>query len=254
MVTVQGLNASRVMHGANNTTTASLANGVPSRDASRELNLPPVTVLGVTLFLCLVIFISVFGNILALVMFRVCREVRNITSYFIISLCCSDLMVTAFSMPFWISFIHIGWPSKENGAPYKLWICLDIFCGCFSITNLALISVERYVYIVHPFHYDNIFTKQRALIAVAATPVYSLVACILGYIRMSTNSPGLVMPLLFTAYVIPVGVMGFTYGCIFQVTRSHCKFLAEQKADRKRFISVEMTRMNSEYILKYVGK
>ena len=215
-----------------------------SSDSTSKLQLSPITVISVTAFLCLVIFISVIGNIITLIMFRVCRELRNITSYFIINLCISDLAVAAFSMPFWISFIHTGWPSKENGAVYTLWICLDIFCGCFSITNLTLISMERYVYIMYPLQYDRIITKKRALILVAITPFYSLVACLLGYVRMVTDSAGLIIPVVCTAYIVPVAIMGYAYGSIYEVTRTHYKFLDEQRKDRKRFISQEMDRLN----------
>ena len=220
-----------------------------SKETSSKIKLSPTTVVGVTSFLCLVIFISVFGNIIALIIFRLCRELRNITSFFIINLCISDLMVAAFSLPFWISYIHTGWPSKEDGAVYKLWICLDIFCGCFSITNLTLISIERYTYIVYPLSYESIITKRRALFLMGVTPVYSIVACLLGYLRMSTDSPGLVIPILFAAYVIPVAIMGYAYGHIFQVTKLHCEFIAAQKKDRKRFISLEMTEspFNGQY-------
>lgn len=211
-----------------------------SNDASNEINLSSAAVVCLTSFLCLVIVISFFGNIIAIIAFGMCQELRTITCYFVVNLCISDLMVAAFSLPFWVSFIYTGWPSRKDGAAYQIWISLDIFCGCFSITNLSLISLERYAFIVHPLQYENLITKKRALKLMAITPVYSFVTTIISYIRMSSGTPELIVVVLLAAYVVPVAVMTYTYGHVFLVTRAHFDFTAEQKDTRKRLLAFVM--------------
>ncbi len=74
--------------------------------------------IGLTILLCIVIIISVFGNSFALIAFRISRKLRSVTNYFIINLCIADLCVALLSMPFWISFLLTGWPNKKSWAVY----------------------------------------------------------------------------------------------------------------------------------------
>ncbi|XP_065070581.1 muscarinic acetylcholine receptor M1-like [Rhopilema esculentum] len=202
------------------------------------LGLSPTTIIIVTTFLCFVIVVAVVGNVIALVALHVCRELRDTTCYFITNLCISDLLVSFLSLPFWISFIQSGWPSKEDGLVYKLWICLDIFCGSFSISNLVLISIERYIYIVYPLNFESIITKRRAKWLTAATPVYGIIASMIGFVRMMAKNPYLIIPVVFLTYVIPVAVMCFANGNTYLVTMSHFKFIEQQEKDRRRLISL----------------
>ena len=202
------------------------------------LGLSPTTIIIVTTFLCFVIVVAVIGNIIALVALHVCRELRVTTCYFITNLCISDLLVSFLSLPFWISFIQSGWPSKEDGLVYKLWICLDIFCGSFSISNLVLISIERYIYIVYPLNFESIINKRRAKLLTAATPVYGIIASMIGFVRMMAKNPYLIIPVVFLTYVIPVAVMCFANGNTYLVTMSHFKFIEQQEKDRRRLISL----------------
>ncbi len=128
-----------------NTTPTSNITRHPVPDTVSPTGISFTSTVVVTGLLCITIIITLFGNNIALAAFFVSRELRKITYYFIVNLCISDLTVAVLSMPFWISFVITGWPNNQSGAIYTFWLCLDVFCGSWSIMSLAMISIERYV-------------------------------------------------------------------------------------------------------------
>ena len=216
-----------------------------SNKFNHDINLSSTVTIALTTFLSVVIIVSSFGNAAAIILFAVCQELRTITWYFIIGLCTSDLLTTFVTLPFWVSLINAGWPSREDGVAYMVWISMDIFCGCMSIINLSLVSVERYTSIVHSMHYESMMTKKRAIIMIATSVVYSLATATFGYIRMSKNLPFMIIFVLLAAYIVPVSILSYTHWSMFLVTRKHCKFEAEHEKLRRRLNAMEMTELNS---------
>ena len=95
--------------------------------------------------LAFLIVFTIFGNILVCAAFYLCRELRNVTNYFVVSLAVADLLVGFVCMPFWLTYLIKQWPDpKRNHEFYTLWICLDIVSGTSSIMNLVAISVDRF--------------------------------------------------------------------------------------------------------------
>ena len=188
----------------------------------------------VTCFLCIVIFITVFGNCFAITAVRMSRELRHITYYFIINLCISDLFVVLLSIPFWISYLLTGWPNNKSGSIYIAWISLDIFYGTWSIMSQTAISIERYLSIVYPLRYKTIVTKKRAWIALAFVLAYSSLTSSLGYVQVSTNESKVSAGIFVLAYVIPVVIQVLTHRKIFSEARRQRKFIVQEENDRKR--------------------
>ena len=167
-------------------------------------------------FLCIVIIFTVLGNGTALVSYCVSHELHKITYYFIVNLCISDITVATLSMPFWVSFVLTGWPNNQSGTIYTFWICLDMFCGTWSIMSLAMISVERHMSIVYPMKYSYLMTNRRAAVMIAFVFVCSSGASLLGY--METIDPVNIKAyyIFFLAFVIPVSIKIYCYARIYK--------------------------------------
>ena len=208
-------------------------------------NATTLNVVFVTCFLCIVIFITVFGNSLALIAFRLSRELRHVTYYFIINLCISDLSIALLSMPFWISYLLTGWPNSKSGAIYSVWICLDIFYGTWSIMSLAVISIDRYIFIIYPLRYKNIVQKRRAWLAVAFVLAYGTFTSCLGYVKISVNKPIVSAGIFALAYVIPVLIQMFTYRRIYCEARRQRHFTMQQAKVRQHLCEQQDT-MNTD--------
>lgn len=223
-----------------NTTSSSYKThtGIVATLTQRQVSLTPnattVNVVLVTCFLCIVIIIAVLGNSFALIAFKISRELRRVTYYFIINLCISDIFVALLSMPFWISYLLTGWPSNKSGVIYSIWINLDIFCGTWSITSLAVISIERYIFVIYPLRYVHLVTKKRAWLAVAFVLAYSTFTSCLVYVRTLINKSTVSIGIFVLAYVIPVFIQMFTYRKIYSEARRQHRFMMQEASDRQR--------------------
>ena len=103
-----------------------------------------------TVFYGIVLVSTIVGNILVCVVVHKTKQLQTFTTYLLVSLAASDLMVGVFGA------IHLVTAfAAENGAyPTKVCRALDAIIylsAALSIYSLVLISVERYLAIVKPF-------------------------------------------------------------------------------------------------------
>ncbi|KAL7859254.1 hypothetical protein SRHO_G00144010 [Serrasalmus rhombeus] len=98
--------------------------------------------------LTIVVLLSLIGNVLVLVMFGLFENLKSLTNIFILNLALSDLIFTL-GLPFW-AYLHFMW-----SWTFGDFMCKSvnfIFSAGFhsSIVFLMLMSIERYVAVVHP--------------------------------------------------------------------------------------------------------
>ncbi|XP_053556870.1 D(1B) dopamine receptor [Bombina bombina] len=119
------------------------------------------------ILLSLLIFWTLFGNILVCTAVTRFRHLRNrVTNIFIASLAVSDLLVALLVMP-WKAVAEVAghWPF---GAFCNIWVAFDIMCSTASILNLCVISMDRYWAISSPFRYERKMTQKVALFMISA--------------------------------------------------------------------------------------
>ena len=89
-------------------------------------------------------------------------------------------------------------------------ILLHMFCGV-SLRYLALISLERYLAIKHPFFYDNHISNTRLLVIASAAWVMALIATMIEFmvinVEFAANRVGpafiiLSIPVIFCCHVV----------------------------------------------------
>ncbi|KAL7859215.1 hypothetical protein SRHO_G00143620 [Serrasalmus rhombeus] len=103
--------------------------------------------IAVPLFFSIVVFLSLAGNILVLVILGLYENFRSLTNIFILNLAVSDLMFTL-GLPFWSSYFIWGWTFGDA-------VCKGVnfvfSAGYYSsIVFLMLMTIQRYVAVVHP--------------------------------------------------------------------------------------------------------
>ena len=98
-----------------------------------------------TLFLIIIIILSLVGNSLVIAAFALFSKLRTVTNHFVVSLAVTDILVALFSMPMWAAYLLTGplWMFHKNLQ--RIWSCMDVLCGVASITHLCFISLERWV-------------------------------------------------------------------------------------------------------------
>lgn len=91
----------------------------------------------------------VLGNIIAVSVFLRKRKLRTRTTYFLVNLAFSDIIVGSVGIP---SFIYILANSVEFPSfVYILWNTIDVFGATASIWHLMMISIERFYAVGWPF-------------------------------------------------------------------------------------------------------
>lgn len=201
---MQGTNISDVLLVPSSESTKTEAGPSVSEDVA--LNSIPLVFL---------IVFTIFGNILVCAAFYLCRELRNVTNYFVVSLAVADLLVGFVCMPFWFTYLIKQWPDPiRNHEFYTLWICLDIVSGTSSIMNLVAISVDRFYAITSPFNYHLKLTKNRARFCIVLVWLYSIVVAGLHIPRRGDWYAYFVA---CASFFLPLPVLVYSYARIFRV-------------------------------------
>ena len=168
--------------------------------------------------LSFLIVFTIFGNVLVCAAFYLCRDLRTVTNYFVISLAVADLLVGFVCMPFWFSYLINQRPDpKKDHELYTLWICLDIVSGTSSIMNLVAISVDRFYAITSPFNYHLKLTKRRALFYIVIVWLYSIVVASLRILKHRKWYPYFVA---CASFFLPFPILVYSYARIFHVAHT----------------------------------
>ncbi|XP_068204202.1 dopamine receptor 1-like isoform X2 [Palaemon carinicauda] len=119
------------------------------------------------ILLSLVIFLSIFGNVLVCVAVYTDRNLRKIGNLFVVSLAIADLFVACVVMTFALVNDLLGyWPFGRHYC--DTWIAFDVMCSTASIVNLCAISLDRYIHIKDPLRYGRWMTKRIVTTSIAA--------------------------------------------------------------------------------------
>ena len=123
--------------------------------------------------LTVMVFVAVAGNLLVCAAVFTDRRLKRNSNFFIVSLAIADLLVALVVMTFAIANdIHGRW---VFGAVFcRIWISSDIMCSTASILNLCVISLDRYVHIRDPLHYESWMTTRKTVILIATVWILSV--------------------------------------------------------------------------------
>ncbi|XP_030634153.1 neuromedin-U receptor 2 [Chanos chanos] len=134
--------------------------------------------LPVTLTYLLIFITGVVGNILTCTVITKHRKMRTPTNLYLFSLAISDLLVLLFGMPLEIYDLwqNYPFPFGESVCYFKIFLFETV---CFaSVLNVTVLSVERYVAVVHPLKTRYVITNKHAQRVITGVWVISLVCAI----------------------------------------------------------------------------
>ncbi|XP_043070914.1 dopamine receptor 1 isoform X1 [Drosophila grimshawi] len=149
------------------------------------------TIVGI--FLSVLIFLSVAGNILVCLAIYTERSLRRIGNLFLASLAIADLFVASLVMTFAGVNDLLGY--WIFGAEFcDTWVAFDVMCSTASILNLCAISMDRYIHIKDPLRYGRWVTRRVAVITIAAI---WLLAAFVSFVPISLGIHRPDQPLIF---------------------------------------------------------
>lgn len=186
--------------------------------------------------------ITIIGNILVVVSFKVNRQLKTVNNYFLLSLAVADLIIGVISMNLYTAYLVMGYWAMGNWA-CDLWLAIDYVASNASVMNLLVISFDRYFSITRPLTYRAKRTTKRAGIMIGLAWFVSLVlwapAILLWqyfegqrtvpsdecYIQF-LSEPTITFCTAMAAFYLPVTIMSVLYWRIYKETQNRSKELA----------------------------
>ncbi|XP_014435811.2 muscarinic acetylcholine receptor M1 isoform X1 [Pelodiscus sinensis] len=186
--------------------------------------------------------VTLVGNLLVMVSFKVNSELKTVNNYFLLSLACADLIIGAVSMNLYTTYIIMGHWALGNVA-CDLWLALDYVASNASVMNLLIISFDRYFSVTRPLTYRAKRTPKRAAIMIGLAWAISFIlwapailfwqyfvgertvpsgACYLQFLSQPIITSGTAI----AAFYLPVTIMIILYWRIYRETENRTKELA----------------------------
>lgn len=186
--------------------------------------------------------LTIIGNILVVVSFKVNRQLKTVNNYFLLSLAVADLIIGVISMNLYTTYLVMGYWAMGNWA-CDLWLAIDYVASNASVMNLLVISFDRYFSVTRPLTYRAKRTTKRAGIMIGLAWFVSLVlwapAILLWqYFEGKRTVPAdqcyiqfLEQPIItfctaIAAFYLPVSIMSVLYWRIYKETQNRSKELA----------------------------
>lgn len=206
-------------------------------------------------FSLLVVFVSVAGNLLSIIVIQTSRHLRGQIAYvFVTSLAVADLGVSLF-----VTTVKVGMHFNNGSFCYNLSMCgfLIFADGLFpisSISHLVMISIDRWYAIAYPYAYVSSMNRTRAKSSIMIIWVYSLLWSMMG-IFLWNNPSGLAFfietennyrvchssnkyyhtTILLMIYIIPISFTTILYMIILQIALKQASAISKGNASERKF-------------------
>nr|XP_006822243.1 PREDICTED: tyramine receptor ser-2-like [Saccoglossus kowalevskii] len=142
----------------------------------------------------LITIIMFVGNLTVILVFIIYKELRSRqTNYLILNLAVTDWLLSILVMPFHVTEMITG-----NGWYFGyiwcvIWLSLENWLNFASILSLIVISLDRYIYIQHPYQYIHYITFRTILIEIVLVWLLSLACVFIPGVSGSTSVDEFIM-------------------------------------------------------------
>ncbi|XP_055799264.1 muscarinic acetylcholine receptor M3-like [Salvelinus fontinalis] len=175
--------------------------------------------------------VTIIGNLLVVISFRVNRQLRTFSNYFLLSLAVADLILGAVSMNLYAVYIIMGrWTLGSLAC--DVWLAVDYVASNASVMNLLVISFDRFYSITRPLTYRAKRTTRRAAAAIGLAWAVSFILWgpailfwphVVGRASQGAGEcsipfltePALTFGTAIAAFYLPVTIMGILYWKIY---------------------------------------
>ncbi|KAM8899546.1 alpha-1A adrenergic receptor [Spinachia spinachia] len=158
-------------------TNGSSGDSTSTSNLSRAAPLELSRAVPVGMVLAFFIGFAIAGNILVILSVVCNRHLRTPTNYFIINLAIADLLLGTTVLPVSATLEVLDhWVFGRIFC--DIWAAVDVLCCTASIMSLCVISIDRYIGVRYPLQYPSIVTEKRALLAMLAVWILSIVISI----------------------------------------------------------------------------
>uniref|UniRef100_A0A672FYF3 Muscarinic acetylcholine receptor n=1 Tax=Salarias fasciatus TaxID=181472 RepID=A0A672FYF3_SALFA len=183
--------------------------------------------------------VTVVGNILVLVSFKINKALKTVNNYYLLSLAFADLTIGTLSMNLYTTYIIMDqW--ALGPVVCDLWLAIDYVASNASVMNLLVISFDRYFSVTRPLTYRAKRTTKRAMTMIGLAwsisfilwaPAILFWQYIVGERTVQPNEcyiqflsePIITFCTAIAAFYLPVTIMAFLFWKIYQETEKRNK-------------------------------
>ncbi|XP_046730118.1 trace amine-associated receptor 13c-like [Silurus meridionalis] len=196
----------------------------------------------ILLYVCsaAVVLLTVCGNMLIIISVLHFKQLHTPTNILVLSLAVSDFLIGALVMPpMLISAIESCWIFDKG---YCIsFLVTAYFLASFSIYNVALIAVDRYLALSNPFLYTKNISRRTMSIVVVfnwfCSLLYNILLCYFngsftssimcpGECFLLLNEVGAVIDLIIT-FIFPCSIIIILYIGVFLIAKKHATAIRE---------------------------
>ncbi|CAJ1058830.1 probable G-protein coupled receptor 101 [Xyrichtys novacula] len=124
------------------------------------------------LLISLIVCVSLFGNVVVLLVFQRKPQLLHVANRFVLNLLLADLLQTVLVMPFAIAATMPGvWPLDARLCQ-ALVVLMHLFAFA-GVNTIIVVSVDRYLAIIHPLSYPTRMTPHLGTNLIICTWVFS---------------------------------------------------------------------------------
>uniref|UniRef100_A0A914X0H4 G-protein coupled receptors family 1 profile domain-containing protein n=1 Tax=Plectus sambesii TaxID=2011161 RepID=A0A914X0H4_9BILA len=205
----------------------------------------------IVIFGTLLAVITIVGNLMVMVSFKIDRQLQTISNYFLLSLAVADITIGIISIPLMTYYTALN----EWSLGYMMcqfWLCVDYLMSNASVLNLLLISFDRYFSVTRPLTYRPRRTTRKALIMIASTYIISLIlwppwiiswpyiegkftvatdTCVVQFLE---TNPYVTVGTAIAAFYLPVTIMIILYTRVYWETQKRQKQFGKLQAFQQR--------------------
>ncbi|XP_040923028.1 muscarinic acetylcholine receptor M1 [Toxotes jaculatrix] len=183
--------------------------------------------------------VTVVGNILVLVSFKINKALKTVNNYYLLSLAFADLTIGTLSMNLYTTYIIMDqW--ALGPVVCDLWLAIDYVASNASVMNLLVISFDRYFSVTRPLTYRAKRTTKRAMTMIGLAwsisfilwaPAILFWQYIVGERTVQPNEcyiqflsePIITFCTAIAAFYLPVTIMAILFWKIYQETEKRAK-------------------------------
>ncbi|XP_061643603.1 probable G-protein coupled receptor 101 [Phyllopteryx taeniolatus] len=124
------------------------------------------------MLISVIVCVSLFGNVVVLLVFQRKPQLLHVANRFVLNLLLADLLQTVLVMPFAIAATVPGvWPLDARLCQ-ALVVLMHLFAFT-SVNTIIVVSVDRYLAIIHPLSYPTRMTPHLGTNLIICTWVFS---------------------------------------------------------------------------------
>ncbi|XP_059907764.1 visual pigment-like receptor peropsin isoform X2 [Gadus macrocephalus] len=199
--------------------------------------------------------VSLASNIVVLLMFVKCKELRTATNAIIINLAFTDIGVAAIGYPLSAaSDLHGSWKFGYTGC--QIYAALNIFFGMASIGLLTVVAIDRYLSICRPdiaAWLNAVFWSSMPIVGWSGyAPDPTGATCTINWRQNDASFVSYTMAVIAVNFVVPLGVMLY---CYYNVSITMKRFKASNCLENLNMDwsdQMDVTRMSVVMIVMFL--